>query len=209
MPPALKAWSTRAFTLPEMMIAMATFGMVIGGFLSAHLFGLKYDQRVCSKLGASDQSRMTFGLLTSDIRASKIWRIGRGNSSGFTNLPNATLQQGNALQLFLTTNTNSWIRYYFETNGPTTADPNGRLWRITSDGDADIIAQSLSNATTNSMTFYAEDYRGTIVSDYNYKYVIVTLMEFCQFQYPKTYVGPGYLYDYYRILLKSASHCPS
>jgi|SRR6266850_3731088 len=197
------------FTLTEMLVASATFSLVIVGTLSAHLFGLKYDQRICSKLGASEQTRTSFELLTSDIRASKIWRIGYGSAATFSNLPNATLQQGNALQLSPTTDTNVWIRYYFETNGPALANPNGRLCRIGSDGSFRVISENLTNATPNSMTFYAENYRGTNVYDYNYKCVIVTFMEFCQFQFPKTTVGAGGYYDYYRVLLKAASHCPS
>jgi hypothetical protein len=206
---ALRAWRGLAFSLPETMIASATFSLVITGCLCAHLFGLKYDQRICSKLGASEQSRRSFEALTSDIRASKIWRIGNGSHTTFSNLPNATLQQGNALQLSLSTDTNAWIRYYFETNGSSAANPNGRLCRFTSDGSYKVIAENLTNVTANSMSFHAEDYRGTNVYDYNYKYVIVTFLEFCQFQFPKTAVGPGCYYDYYRLLLKASSHCPS
>jgi len=56
------------------------------------------------------------------------------------------------------------------------------------------------------MVFSAQDYLGQQMSDYQYKYVIDTLMEFYQYQFPKTFVGPGYYYDYYRIELKAASH---
>jgi hypothetical protein len=198
-----------AFTFPELMIATAVFVLVIAGNIAVQIFGMRYDELVCSKLGASEQSRMSFQLLSSDIRASKIWRIGNGNQTTFTNLPNATLQQGNALQLCLTTDTNAWIRYYFETNGPFTAEPNGRLCRVTSANEYDILAQNLTNVTANSMTFYGEDYRGVKISDYNYRFVVVAFMEFCQYQYPRTYVGPGYYYDYYRIVVKCASHCPN
>jgi len=48
-----------------------------------------------------------------------------------------------------------------------------------------------------------------VLNDYQYKYVIDALMEFYQYQFPKTYVGPGYYYDYYRIDLKAASHSPN
>jgi len=52
----------------------------------------------------------------------------------------------------------------------------------------------------------AKNYLGTgALNDYQYKYVIDTLMEFYQFQFPKTYVGPGYYYDYYRIDLKGVT----
>src|SRR5262249_25668440 len=152
---------------------------------------------VCSKLGSSEQARRSFELLTSDIRASKIWRVGSGNTNGFTNVPNATNMVGNAIQLNWTTDTNQWVRYYFETSGPSTSEPNGRLCRLTSDRQYKVLAQYLTNVCGTSMQFRAENYLGTLMTDYQYKYVIVTLMEFYQYQYPQTYVGPGLYYDYY------------
>jgi prepilin-type N-terminal cleavage/methylation domain-containing protein len=204
--PRSRARRGEAFTLVEMLVTVAIFALLLTAFIYAHIFGLRYDELVCSKLGASEQSRMSFELLTSDIRASKIWRIGNGSTNGFTNVPNATLMQGNAVQLSWTTDTNQWVRYYFETSGPSSTQPNGRLCRLTSDGYYDILAQFLTNASGTSMQFRAENYLGTQVTDYQYKYVIVALMEFYQYQFPQTYVGPGLYYDYYRIQLKATSH---
>jgi hypothetical protein len=195
-----------AFTIIEMLVTVGIFVILITAFIYAHIFGLRYDELVCSKLGASEQSRRSFELLTSDIRASKIWRIGNGSSNSFTNLPNATNMVGNAVQLNWTTDTNQWVRYYFETSGPSISEPNGRLCRLTSDGQYKVLAQYLTNVCGTSMQFRAENYLGTLVTDYQYKYVIVTLMEFYQYQYPQTYVGPGLYYDYYRIQLKATSH---
>lgn len=196
-------------TMVEMMVTIAIFVMLVTAFISANIFGLRYDQLVCSKLGASEQSRRSFQDLTSDIRASKIWRIGSGTLTTFNAVSNATLMQGNALQLNLTTDTNVFVRYYFDTNGPTT-QPNGRLCRTTSSGEFTICAQYLTNASGTSMVFQAQNYLGTgVLNDYQYKYVIDTLMEFYQYQFPKTVVGPGYYYDYYRIDLKAASHSPN
>src|SRR5215813_10061141 len=121
-------------TMVEMMVTIAIFVMLVTAFISANIFGLRYDQLVCSKLGASEQSRRSFEKLTSDIRASKIWRIGSGTQTTFKPVSNASLMIGNALQLSLTTDTNVYVRYWFDTNGPT-SQPNGRLCRITSSGE--------------------------------------------------------------------------
>lgn len=193
-------------TMVEMMVTIAIFVMLVTAFISANIFGLRYDELVCSKLGASEQSRRSFEKLTSDIRASKIWRIGTGGRTSFVPLPNGTNMVGNAVQLSLTTDTNTYIRYYFETNGSFTTQPNGRLCRMTSGGEFTICAQYLTNASGTSMVFSAQNYLGQQMQDYQYKYVIDTLMEFYQYQFPKTYVGPGLYYDYYRIELKTASH---
>ena len=200
-------------TIVEMLVTIAIFVMLVTAFISANIFGLRYDQLVCSKLGASEQSRRSFQQLTSDIRAAKIWRIGTGNQSSFVAVSNATLLQGNAIQLNLTTDTNVYVRYWFDTNGPTT-QPNGRLCRYTSDGQFLVCAQCLTNASGLSMIFRGQDYLGgtgtnDVLSDYKYKYVIDAVMEFYQYQFPQTSVGPGLYYDYYRIDLKAASHSPN
>src|ERR1043165_6179016 len=203
-----------ALTIAETMITVLIFSLLVTAFIYAHIFGLRYDQLVCSKLGASEQSRRSFEKLTSDIRASKIWRVGAGDRTRFTAVTNGSLLLGNAIQLSLTTDTNVFVRYYFETNGPYTTQPNGRLCRVTSSGEYTVLAQYLTNSSGLSMVFRGQDYMGgtttnNVLADYRYKYVIDAIMEFSQYQYPKTYVGPGLYYDYYRIDLKAASHSPN
>jgi len=202
----------RAFTLAEMMVAMFIFVFMVLGVIYVWIFGMRYDELSCSKLGASDMSRMGFDLLTRDIRAAKWWKVGNGISTNFTVCGNATNQVGNALKLCASGDTNStaYVIYYFDTNAC-------QLCRLSNGLPAiQIIANSLTNSgmlgngpTNTSMTFHAEQYNGTLAQDWQYKYAIVTTMEFCQYQYPLTKVGPGYYYNYYRIQLKAASHCPN
>jgi hypothetical protein len=202
----------RAFTLAEMMVAMFIFVFMVLGVIYVWIFGMRYDELSCSKLGASDMSRMGFDLLTRDIRAAKWWKVGNGISTNFTVCGNATNQVGNALKLCASGDTNStaYVIYYFDTNAC-------QLCRLSNGLPAiQIIANSLTNSgmlgngpTNTSMTFHAEQYNGTFAQDWQYKYAIVTTMEFCQYQYPLTKVGPGYYYNYYRIQLKAASHCPN
>src|ERR1017187_8557342 len=202
----------QAFTLAEMMISVFIFVFMVLGVIYVWMFAMRYDELSCSKLGASDKSRMSFDILTSDIRAAKWWKVGTGNDTSFTACVNATNQVGNALKLSSSGDTNSpaYIIYYFDTAAC-------QLCRLSNGVPTiKIIAQSLTNSgtlgngTTNtSMSFYAENYDGTRAMDWQYKYAIVTTMEFCQYQYPLTKVGPGYYYNYYRIQIKAASHCPN
>ena len=110
------------------------------------------------------------------------------------------------------TNSTAWIIYYFDTNACQLCRASNGVAQV------QIIAQNLTNSgtlgngvttTNNSMTFQAEKFDGTPALDWQYKYMIVTTMEFCQYQYPLTRVGAGYYYNYYRIQLKAASHCPN
>ena len=213
---ARRARRTRAFTVAEMMVAVFIFVFMVLGIIYVWMFALRYDELVCSKLGASEKSRMSFDVLTADIRSAKWWKVGNGTNNGstlvFTACGNATNQIGNALKLSASGDTNStaFVIYCFDTNAC-------NLYRMSNGVTPfQIIAQSLTNSgtlgnglTNTSMTFHAEKYDGTLAQDWQYKYAIVTTMEFCQYQYPLTYVGPGYYYNYYRIQLKAASHCPN
>jgi hypothetical protein len=199
---ARRARRTHAFTVAEMLVSVFIFVFMTIGVVYAMLFGMRYDELVCSKLGASEKSRMSFDLVTGDIRAAKWWKVGNGNATSFTPCVNATNQIGNAIKLSDSGDTNStaWIIYYFDTNAC-------QLCRA-SNGVAQVLGNGVTT-TNNSMTFQAEKFDGTPALDWQYKYMIVTTMEFCQYQYPLTRVGAGYYYNYYRIQLKAASHCPN
>jgi hypothetical protein len=208
----------QAFTLAEMMVSVSIFVFMVLGITYAMLFGMRYDQLVCSKLGASDLSRMSFDRLTGEIRSAKSWSIGNivnNDQSSFTPCGNAVAQVGNAVSL--TNSAGSWVRYWFDTN-------NCQLCRVPNGVTAiQIIAQYLTNTGNAlmpmSMAFHAEqrtnDNLVTSISssdiqrDLQYKYVIATSMEFAQYQYPLTRVGPGYYYNYYCLQIKAASHCPN
>lgn len=200
MQPMLRRRGVRAtaMTLVEILVSMAVFSLAIIGLVYTNLFGLMQNQLVNSKLGASDQSRRAFDKFTGEIRTAKIWMVGNGDDGSFTPIDNGDEQQGNALQISSTTDTNSYVRYYFNTNSQ-------ELCRVASGITGHtLVAQYL----TNSMYFRAEDYLGNIKTDLSYKYVIRVVMEFCQYQYPLTRVGPGYYYDYYKMEFRITPHCP-
>jgi hypothetical protein len=215
------ACRAQAFTVAEMMVSVFIFTFMILGIIYTWMFGMRFDQLVCSKLGASDKSRMSFDLLTGDIRSAKWWKVGNctllsadpvTNAATFAYCTNAMNQVGNAIRLSLNGDTNSpaYVVYYFDTNACQLCRWSNGLAQV------QIVAQNLTNSgvlgngTTNtSMTFQAQKYDGTLAQDWQYKYMLVTTMEFCQYQYPLTRVGPGNYYNYYRIQLKAASHCPN
>jgi prepilin-type N-terminal cleavage/methylation domain-containing protein len=188
----------QAFTLIEMMVSVSVFSVVTLAMVYAHLFGLRQDELANSKLGASDQSRRGFSKLQEDVRCAKIWQVGSGNSTSFSPIPNGTAQQGNALQINLTTDTNSYILYYFDTTRYELRRKKSGVAGTT------LIAQNL----TNTMYFRCEDYKGTTQTNLTHKGVVSVKMEFCQYQYPLTRVGPGYYYDYYKMEFKLSSHVP-
>lgn len=190
----------RALTLAEMLITMAVFSLVVIGLVYTGMFCLSLDQLANSKIGASDSARRGFDQLSSDIRTAKMWFIGSGNQTSFTPCGNATNQVGNALRVHYTSDTNSFVVYFFDTNACA-------LYRYTNGmSTSKLIVNGLTNASGTSMSFHAERYDGTTLSDLQFKYVIVAVLEFCQYQYPLTKVGPNYFYNYYKMQLKLASH---
>lgn len=187
-----------AFTLAEMMIAMAVFSLMIIALIYANLFGMRQDELVESKLGASQSSRQGFDHLLTDIRSAKIWNLGNGSFTTFSQITNDAVQKANALQISLTTDTNQYIRYWFDTN-------KYQLCRMHSgDTTNTIIAKNL----TNSFYFYGEDFQGNVQTNLTKKYVVHVTLQFAQYQYPLTKVGPGYLYDFYKLEFRATPHTP-
>lgn len=190
----------QAMTLVEMMTTMAIFSMVVLGFISLQIFGMRQDQLVQSKLGASDQSRKLLEKMGWEIRSAKMWEIGNVSGNSFVEVPDGQPQRGTGIRIFLTSATNNYIQYYFNTNTRTLL-----RFRTGVAGEA-LVAQDL----TNSMAFQAEDYRGTVqtAGDRMWRNCIRVILEFAQYQYPLTQVGPGKLYDYYKMEYKVSPHCP-
>jgi hypothetical protein len=190
--------SKRGFTLTETLTACAVSALLFIGFMYTQIFLLRYDEMTCSKLGASDNARKGFDMLLQDIRSSKKWEVGNGNLHSFSPIAAGNNQQGTALQLHLSTDTNIYIRYYLDTS-------TSKLCRIHS---GDITPRVIAESLTNTVIFTSEDYRGAIVSDYSYKNVIHTKLQFYQYQYPLTKVGPNYFYNYYCLDFRATPHCP-
>jgi hypothetical protein len=186
------------FTLSEIMVAAGVFSLVVVGFVYCQLFGMRQDELVNSKVGACELARMSFNDMANDIRAAKIWQVGNGNLSTFTGIPQGSNQNGNALKLSMTIDTNQYYLYYFDTNARA-------LYRAHS---GKPTAKCLAPFLTNTMYFQAQNYRGSNQTDLTHKGVIQVVMQFCQFQYPITKIGPNYYYNYYKMDMRLTPHVP-
>ena len=82
-----RAQQQAGLTLPELMVASAVFSLTVLGFVYCQMFGMRQDQWVNSKIGASDLARLSFDDMAYHIRAAKIWQIGNGNLTSFSSLP--------------------------------------------------------------------------------------------------------------------------
>jgi len=177
----------KAFTLTELMVATTVFALAMAGLLSIHLMGLRIFELTKAKIGANEEARESLSKIVTDVRSAKTVLVGDGSASAFTECALGTLQQGNAVRIFLSTNTNTFIQYY--------RDNENRLMRVTSDSNAAVMARSISN----SVVFTSEDYRGNVLTDNQNNRVIGLLLQFYQVQYPIVQIGPGSLFDYYQL----------
>ena len=207
------AGRTRGFTLVELMFSLSIFSLVALALVTAHLMGLRENQLIESKCGASDSSRRALSKLPEDIHSAKMWLIGNVSApfTNFTAISDNTAQNGNALQLFQTTNASAFILYYFDLTDA--ANNNGRLCRLSSANPTPVcLASNLVNWLTNGYSFVAEDYTGTVATNEGcsraYKGMIHVKLQFAQFQYPLTPVGTNGLYDYYKMEFKATPHLP-
>jgi hypothetical protein len=182
-------FSSRGLTLPETMITLILFALVLGGLVASQLYGLRMFQVTSPKLQAGDEARLAMSELIDDVRSAKLIRIGTGNLGSFTETAADQPQRGNAIQVYPTLTTNAYLRYFLDGN-------DQRLKRTTNGSTATLV---LANSITNTLIFTSEDYAGNVLTNNHNNRVIGLKMEFYQIQYPRMTVGPGNYYDYYQL----------
>jgi len=181
--PGRSAKPSQGFTLPEILIAMTVFVLVVVGIVSANLFGLKMFQITKAKLKAVEWSRRTFGQITEEVHICDTVYVGNMTNGVFAALLDGEMQQGSSLLIYPGTNTASYIVYYFNSSDQT--------FRRTTDqsGTAVILAESV----TNGMMFSAQDFSGNVLTNSVNNRVIHLKLEFSQ---PERFLqGP----DYYKL----------
>jgi len=164
---------TRAFTLTELMVTMALFSVVMAALFSAHLMGMRMRRVTETKLSATADARKSLNFVRDDIRMAKSLAVGTGTASGFTLIPDLSQQIGNSVQIYATTNTNSFVRYYIDAAGQS-------LMRVSS---TNKTPQLIADSITNRLAFTAEDFQGTVLTNSQKTRVIRMALEFYQREY--------------------------
>jgi Tfp pilus assembly protein PilW len=184
-----------AFTVAEMLIAIVTTVVVMGGAMATYIYGLKMMQFTQPKLTASDDARKVISLLTEDVRSAFDVKIGNASNNVFAQLPSTAKKEGNALLVYPSTDTNKFAIYYIDSS-------NKRLKRTTNNAaSATLLAASISN----QVVFTVEDYKGNVLSNSNpNKYVVGLTLQFYQLRYPAVSVGSNSFYDWYQLQSKVA-----
>ncbi len=182
------------FTLPELLVAFGLFGLAVVGSLYAHVLGLKMSTFTQSKLRATHNARAALNWVRDDVRSSTTFSVGTGSFSSFNNVTNGTQQQGNALQICPTADTNNYIRYYIDSADQT-------LKRMVSGGS---MAQVVARYVTNQVAFRAEDFVGNVLTNSQNDRVLKMTLEFYQWEFAVLQSSGGNFADYYRLQTKVA-----
>lgn len=170
------------FTLPEILISVTVFIILIGGVLSAHLFGLSMFRITETKLNATDDARKMIGRMANEIRTCKTTWVGNVRNGVFEALLDGETQQGSGLLLYPTTNTANYIIYFVNPSDET-------FRRTTGPGSTTILAESI----TNTVVFSAQDHLGNVLTNNRNNRVIHLNLEFYQ---PKRHLQVA---DYYKL----------
>jgi hypothetical protein len=184
----------RGYTLTDLLVSVSIFLMVIGALLSSHLFGLRLTEFSRNSIEASDGFVRQFGSLSADLSSARGIAVGNGNRSYFAAVPAGSPLRGPALQVYPSTDTNQFVRYYWDS-----ADRS--LKRLASDGREQTLAQCL----TNQEIFALEDYAGATLTQPSPHAVVAVRLQFYALSGTGVAFGPDKYYTAYQRQFRIAS----
>ncbi len=173
------------FTLPEILIALTVFMLLLAGVLSANIFGLRMFQVNSTKLNATEWSRNTFGKITEEVHACASVQVGNLTNGTFAGLLDGEMQRGSGLLIYPTTNVANFMIYFVNANDQTFRRTIG----LPSGTNTVILADSI----TNTLAFSAQDFSGNVLTNTANTRVIHVLLEFYQ---PERFLLDS---DYYKL----------
>jgi Tfp pilus assembly protein PilW len=182
------ARSQAGLTLVETLMVAGLFGALVLGLVTSQVTGLQLFSSTAARLTASHSTRGALNFVRDEIRAAKTVEVGTGNRTSFVRAPQ-NLQQGNAIQIYPTASTNQFLRLFVDSEGCT-------LSRVSSDNPSPVV---IATSVTNQVVFFAEDFKGQLLTNNQDNRVIRMLLEFSQWEFPSKGFGSGSKYDYFRL----------
>ena len=157
----------RGFTLPELLISITVFSLLVIGIVFAHLYGLSMFRITETTLNATDDARKTIGKMADEIRTCKDTWVGNVKNGLFAAQLDGEIQQGTSL---LISNQANYVMYF--------VNPSDQSFRRTTStvGSAIVIAESI----TNTVVFSVKDHLGNVLTNNQNNRVIHLNLEFYQ-----------------------------
>jgi hypothetical protein len=176
------------------MMAMTVLVMVLGGIMAGLHFALRMAEISNAKGSANAESRRYLSTLMSEVGSAKMVAVGDGGLSAFIEAGMDAAQEGSALQLYPTTDTNVFIRYYLDS-------VDQKLKRMTNGAaSAAVVASGISNGEV----FTLEDFSGNVLSNNQNNCAVGLVLRFSQVQSAEVPVGPSRFYTSYEVRTKIA-----
>jgi len=144
--------------------------LLLGGVVSANLFGLRSYQLTETKLKAGDGVRKALGVMVDEIRRCRSTWVGEVTNGTFVAGMDGEVQAGSALLIQPTTNATNLIVYFLNP-----ADQSFRRSSIAS-ATTTILAQNVTNTTL----FRAQDCFGNVLTNSQDNRVIQATLELFQ-----------------------------
>jgi hypothetical protein len=196
-----KIRAAQAFTLVEVIVASGVLVLLVTSIILCNLWGLSMSVREQIWLASSDDAGQALSLMYRDIRSSISNSVGSYTASGgFVPVASNTNQAGNALEVFPSTNTSSWIVYYYNTLSNTLVRTN---YSGSNSGDFSMV--SVNCLTNDNPIFTFTDSYGNIVTNPIANPLIQIYLSFTKLQNPQVQISPGSALDYYKITTTIAS----
>jgi type II secretory pathway pseudopilin PulG len=196
------------FTLVEMMVSTWIYTIIfVAMVIAIQIFGLRVYTLAATKVSATAGCLKAMNGIRDQIREAKTLDVGSCNSTpdSFASLSTNNYQQGNALRIFPTTNTATYMTLYLDASIAT----NCNLKQFTVASNAANTALITNTATlasyiTNQDIFTAQDYQGNILTNDNVtanRMIVYVKMQFYQWEYPIAFVGGVGLnaYDFFQL----------
>ena len=158
------------FTLPETQVTLALFVLVVGGMMVTYLFGYRLFQFIQPKLNASDQARVLLGKMSQEIKTAAVIKVGTGDKNGFTEVAVNSPQKGTSLQIYPTSDTNYFVRYFWNATDLT-------VKRLVS---SNSVPTTMATSVTNQAIFSAQDFAGNVLTNNQNNRVISMTLQFFQ-----------------------------
>jgi prepilin-type N-terminal cleavage/methylation domain-containing protein len=178
--------SVRGFTLPEILIAMTVFLLMLIGIIEANLFGLRLFQITKTKLNVTTWSHQTTDEMATEIHAcNTVWVCNLTPDGVFETLLDGETQQGPALLIYPTASTNNFTIYF--------VNPSDETFRRTVAAPSGTNTVILADSVTNTIAFSAQDFSGNILTNNLNNRVIHFTLEFYQ---PASFMLGA---DYYKL----------
>lgn len=198
--PSSAGTEERAFTLPEVYVVVAIFLLLMAGWVGTNLFGMRFQIIAQTKLAATASARQTVNNVRTAVQSGYTFYVGNWSSSTFNLIAMGSPQQGNALQVFLTTNTTSTALYYLYYRDSSTSN----LVQKTFTNGVAITTATIAKYVTNQIVFQAQDFQGNVLTNNQANRCLYMGLDFYQWEFPVATAGSGGMYDYYHLQTRAA-----